>query len=251
MRNSTIPSLLLGLFLFCFSFSNAQYEVGKQISEREAIALLELRAKTKGNQWTNKWDTDIPISQWHGVDIRDGKVVGLDLSDNNLQGKIPITIGNLRNLEYLDLSKNNISGKMPRLFRKLKNLRTVDLGENKLAGNIPNTINKLYSLEELNLSNNQLKGALPKNIKELRRLKTLALANNNLTGEMPAGMENLKKLKKLYLANNEFTDLNGLRELSKQQTVLTDFSLKDGVVLPVDFNNSEEGLSKLNFEDDE
>ena len=64
-------------------------------------------------------------------------------------------------------------------------------------------------------------------------------------------MENLKKLKKLYLANNEFTDVNGLRQLSKQQIVLTDFSLKDGVISPIDFNNSEEGLSKLNFEDDE
>lgn len=245
MRISKITCSFLGVFLLCFNLLTAQLG----ISEREAIALLELRAKTKGEQWTNQWDTDTPISEWHGVTIKDGKVVGLDLSNNNLQGKIPITIGNLKNLETLDLSQNNITGKIPGLFRKFKNLKAVNFEDNKLVGTIPSTINKLQNLEELNLSNNKLEGALPQTINELGKLNTLALANNDLNGSMPAGMENLKKLKKLYLSNNKFTDMNGLRALSKQQLVLTDFKLKNGSVLPIDFTKTQEGLSKLEFED--
>ena len=232
--------------MFCFSLSLlAQSEV----SQREVIALLELKAKTKGHLWINQWDESKPMSTWHGVTIKDGKVVGLDLSDNNLQGKIPITIGNLRHLETLNLSNNNITGKIPGLFRKFENLKAVDLGKNELVGNIPNTINKLQNLQELNLSDNKLEGALPQSINELSKLNTLALANNDLNGAMPAGMENLKKLKRLYLSNNKFSDMNGLRTLSEQQLVMTDFKLKDGEVLPIDFTQPQEGLSKLEFED--
>ncbi len=245
MRLSKFTFSLLVLFLFCLNTLVAQLE----ISEREAIALLELRAKTRGDLWINQWDTEAPISEWHGVTIKDGKVVALDLSNNNLQGRIPITIGNLKNLEILNLSQNNISRKIPGLFRKFKNLKYIDLGENELVGNIPSTINKLENLQELNLSNNNLKGELPQTIIELDKLNTLALANNDLNGGMPEGMENLKKLKKLYLSNNSFSDMNGLRELSKQQLVLTDFKLKNGNVLPIDFTESQEGLSKLDFED--
>lgn len=245
MRISKITFILFGLILF---YTNALIaQVG--ISEREAIALLELKAKTKGRQWTNKWDSNTPVSEWYGVIIKNGKVVGLDLSNNNLQGRIPITIGNLKNLESLDLSKNKISGKIPRLFRKFKKLKAVNFEDNNLAGNIPSTINKLQNLQELNLSNNNLNGELPKSIIELEKLNTLALANNNLNGEMPTGMENLKKLKKLYLSNNKFSDMNGLRALSRQQLVLTDFKLKNGDILPIDFTKSQEKLSKLEFDD--
>ena len=244
MKTSRLLTLLT-LVLLCANLLTAQNEVSK----REVIALLELKAKTKGHLWTNQWDESKPMSTWHGVEIKDGKVVGLDLSNNNLQGRIPITIGNLENLEYLNLSNNNIKGRIPGLFRKFKNLKTIDLGENELTGNIPNTINKLQSLQELKLNNNKLEGQLPTTINELSKLNTLAVANNDLNGAIPAGMENLKKLKKLYLSNNEFSDLNSLRKLSEQQTVLTDVRLKNGDMMPIDFNASEEGLSKLEFEE--
>ena len=161
----------------------------QEISQREVIALLELKAKTKGHQWTNQWDQTKPISTWHGVTIKEGKVVALNLSNNNLQGEIPITIGNLRHLESLDLSGNSIEGKVPGLFRKLDNLKVVNLANNDLNGNIPGAINKLQNLEELNLNNNNLKGHLPVGISELSKLKILALANNDLEGTIPMGME--------------------------------------------------------------
>lgn len=220
-----------------------------EVSQREVIALLELKAKTKGHLWTHKWDQSQPISTWHGVTLKDGKVVGLDLSNNNLQGKIPITIGNLRNLEVLNLSGNNIQGKVPGLFRKFEDLKVINLADNALVGDIPASIDKLQNLEELNLNNNKLGGELPQGISELSKLNTLALANNDLQGAMPQGMERMKKLKKLYLAENELTDLDALRTLSQQQLVLTDFTIEEGNLVPIDFSSSPEGLSKLEFED--
>ena len=247
MKTSKI--LLVTFLVVSFNFNSmiAQDEV----NQREVIALLELKAKTKGHSWTNQWDQSQPISTWHGVTVKDGKVVGLDLSNNNLQGKIPITIGNLRHLEVLDLSGNNIEGKVPGLFRKFENLKVVNLANNSLAGDIPSTINKLHNLEELNLNNNKLEGELPSGISELAKLKTLALANNDFGGSMPLGMEKMKKLKKLYLANNEFSDFDALRKLSEQQLVLTDVTVKEGSLVPIDFTNTPEGFTKLKFEDEE
>ncbi|GMN07136.1 hypothetical protein MTsPCn5_25250 [Croceitalea sp. MTPC5] len=248
MKTSKLTTFFLGLTLLCANLLIAQDEVSK----REVIALLEIKAKTKGHLWTNQWDQTKPIATWHGVTLKDGKVIGLDLSNNNLQGRIPITIGNLRYLETLDLSNNALKGRIPRLFGKFDHLKKINLGNNQLVGTIPSTINKLRNLQQLDLSNNKLAGELPPTISELPKLNTLALANNDLIGAIPDGMERLKKLKKLYLSNNDFTDMNGLRTISKQQLVLTDVQLKNGTVQPIDFSETDdEGLSKLRFEDNQ
>ena len=242
-------SKFLFLFILTIVLNVNLIHAQNEVSQREVIALLELKAKTKGHLWTNQWDQSQPISTWHGVTVKDGKVVALDLSDNNLQGRIPITIGNLKHLEVLNLSRNNIEGKVPGLFGKFENLKVVNLADNALAGDIPSTIHKLQNLEELNLNNNQLEGELPKGISELSKLTTLALANNDLQGAMPLGMENMKKLKRLYLANNEFSGFDALKKLSQQQLVMTDFMVKEGNLIPIDFTKSPDGLSKLEFED--
>ncbi|MEM1258063.1 MAG: leucine-rich repeat domain-containing protein [Bacteroidota bacterium] len=244
LKLSFLPFLILSL-------SFHQIHAQKEVSQREVIALLELKAKTKGDFWTHPWDQSQPISSWHGITVKDGKVVALDLSNNNLRGKIPMTIGNLRYLEVLDLSGNHIEGRVPGLFRKFENLKVVNLSNNALAGDIPSTIHKLKNLEELNLNNNQLEGELPKGISELSQLKTLALANNGLRGELPPGMENMKKLKELYLSNTKISGLESLRKLSEQQLVMTDFKIKAGNLVPLDFTQFPEGLSKLEVEDKE
>ena len=237
------------LFLMIVGFGLQMLNAQDEVSQREVIALLELKAKTKGHLWTNTWDQTQPIETWHGVTIKDGKVVGLDLSNNNLQGKIPITIGNLKHLESLNLSGNQIEGKVPGLFRKFENLKVVNLADNALEGSIPSSIDMLQQLEELNLNNNQLVGELPQEISTLTKLKTLAVANNQLEGPMPNGMEQMKKLKRLFIANNTFSDFDGLRKLADQQLVMSDVRIKKGTLIPIDFSKSPEGLSKLEFED--
>ena len=52
--------------------------------------LLALYRTTGGPQWrySRGWNTDADISTWDGVEVRDGRVVGLYLSWNNLKGKV-------------------------------------------------------------------------------------------------------------------------------------------------------------------
>lgn len=236
------------ILLLIFNCSNAL--VAQEVSQREVIALLELKNRTNGHEWTNTWDTETPISEWHGVKVKDGKVIALDLSNNNLKGNLPLTIGNLKNLKYLDLSDNELTGRMPRELRKFDYLAYLDLSGNKFEGTLPVTLNRLQSLAYLDLGQNGFEGNLPNSLVELRNLNSLVLADNHFSGEMPMGMEKLKKLEKLFISNNKFDDLNNLRTLSKQQLVLVDVDvLKEGDYLPLDFNNEKEGMAELKFED--
>ncbi|CAM9791799.1 unnamed protein product [Ectocarpus sp. 8 AP-2014] len=56
-------------------------------TDREA--LIALFRSTGGAGWERRdnWDTDAVLATWDGVEVNDqGRVVGLDLSSNNLQG---------------------------------------------------------------------------------------------------------------------------------------------------------------------
>ena len=139
----------LGIFLsFFFGFLISGL-VGQELGRRELIALLELRARTHGNEWVNVWDLKTPVSSWYGVRVKDGKLVSLDLSNNNLRGNLPLTIGNLTHLEYLDLSGNKLSGRMPRELRKFDCLWYLDLSGNNFKGRLSKTLNRLVNLTYL------------------------------------------------------------------------------------------------------
>lgn len=61
-----------------------------RIATMDRAALMELFTATDGSSWKNKqgWGTTDDIGTWHGVTVEDdgGRVVKLDLSDNNLKG---------------------------------------------------------------------------------------------------------------------------------------------------------------------
>ena len=71
-------------------------------ADREA--LIALYHATGGPQWTNNenWLTNRPLGEWHGI-ITDGngRVVELELSENNLTGIFPPELGQLSNLTEL------------------------------------------------------------------------------------------------------------------------------------------------------
>ena len=85
----------------------------------------------------------------------------LDLSMNQLSGKIPPLLGNLKVLKLLNISYNNLSGKVPTSFGDLKNLESLDLSHNKISGLIPQSLAKLQQLTVLDVSNNKLTGKIP------------------------------------------------------------------------------------------
>ena len=116
-------------------------------AEREA--LVALYDATNGADWreNNNWLSDAPLGEWHGVTTDDsGRVVELNLLDNQLSGEIPPELGNLANLVELYLSGNQLSGEIPPELGGLSNLAWLHLGENQLSGEIPPGLGGLSKL---------------------------------------------------------------------------------------------------------
>ncbi|XP_019093345.1 PREDICTED: receptor-like protein 12 [Camelina sativa] len=86
---------------------------------------------------------------------------GMDLSENELNGEIPVELGGLLTLQGLNLSHNNLSGVIPKSFAGLKNVESLDLSFNRLQGPIPPQLTDLSSLAVFNVSFNNLSGVIP------------------------------------------------------------------------------------------
>jgi Leucine-rich repeat (LRR) protein len=109
----------------------------------------------------------------------------LDLSSNSITGKIPHSIGMLKELGILLLQNNSISGKLPPYWKDLDQLLVLDLAENNISGNVPSSMRHLSSLVELSLSQNNLEGELPSFFRNYRFLQSLDLRGNKFSGKLP------------------------------------------------------------------
>ena len=61
----------------------------------------------------------------------------LNLSGNQLEGKIPACLGEIITLEELDLAKNKLHGEIPQELSKLSMLASLNVSSNNLCGPIP------------------------------------------------------------------------------------------------------------------
>ena len=202
---------------------------------RDCKTLLRIRDSFGADRPLN-WSTDIPISEWEGIQqfsdpsgvrgVRSIRLTGrylsgeissefgnltslweLHLSNNRLEGEIPAELGNLTNLDELRLSNNRLEGEIPAELGNLTNLRQLHLSNNGLEGEIPAEIGNLTSLHELHLSDNELEGEIPAEIGNLVSLRGLYLSNNGLEGEIPAEIGNLVSLRGLSFDHDRLTGM--------------------------------------------
>ncbi|KAF2598739.1 hypothetical protein F2Q68_00008989 [Brassica cretica] len=89
------------------------------------------------------------------------ELCGLDLSQNEFSGEIPVELGGLLKLHALNLSRNYLSGEIPRSFSGLKNVESLDLSFNRLHGEIPAQVTELSNLGVFEVSYNNLSGVIP------------------------------------------------------------------------------------------
>ncbi|KAL7256720.1 hypothetical protein ACSBR1_010623 [Camellia fascicularis] len=135
------------------------------------------------------------------------KLTYLDLSSNkNLEGLLPLTLGNLTQLVELRIYYTNITGPIPSCIGQLKNLVHMDIGDNILIGSIPSSIGQLTNLTFLYLSSNRLDGSIPQEIGMLKNLVDMFMSHNILSGPIPSSIGQLTNLTSLSLSRNR---LNG------------------------------------------
>ncbi len=150
---------------------------------QDSIALVDIYNNTNGADWTNheNWLIE-PVYNWYGVNIEAGRVVKLDLSQNNLNGTIPESISNLTGLEILNLNRNLLTGHLPNGILNLKNITSIDMSYNSLSGEIPswNNFNRLIILD---LSNNNFSKLADLDKTNLPSLQLLSVTENKLTFE--------------------------------------------------------------------
>ncbi|XP_059642876.1 putative leucine-rich repeat receptor-like serine/threonine-protein kinase At2g24130 [Cornus florida] len=125
----------------------------------------------------------------------------LELAGMDLGGKLPSSIGQLAELEYLYLQENKIFGSIPSNLANLTNLVLLNLTSNLLNG-ISAEISGLPFLEQLFLSHNKFTGTIPVALGQLPHLGLLDLSNNTFSGEIPEFLGNLTKINFLFLNNN-------------------------------------------------
>ncbi|KAG4214860.1 hypothetical protein ERO13_A01G145100v2 [Gossypium hirsutum] len=101
----------------------------------------------------------------------------LDLSYNQLRGKIPIEIGEMVALQVLELAHNQLSGEIPSSLGQLRNLGVFDASHNRLQGQIPESFSNLSFLVQIDLSYNELTGPIPQR-GQLSTLPATQYANN-------------------------------------------------------------------------
>ena len=188
------------------SGDEARGQVGVD-SDREVLETFY--HATGGPDWlfNTNWLSGEPLSEWRGVQTHDeGRVRGLVLHSNNLNGSIPPDLVRLTRLVNLSLFRNQLSGPIPPELGRLTSLEFLQIPENQLSGPIPPELGQLTSLYFLSLFNNQLSGPIPPELGRLTSLKTVQLAQNQLSGPIPPELGRLTRLESLLLARNELSE---------------------------------------------
>ncbi|RLN23611.1 hypothetical protein C2845_PM07G14840 [Panicum miliaceum] len=108
-------------------------------------------------------------------------VTYLNISYNQISGRLPRSLEFMSSAEIFDLNSNNLTGMLPQLPKHLVEL---DISKNSLSGPLPRKI-VAQNLSDLLLSDNYISGAIPSYICQLPFLSVLDLAKNCLVGQLP------------------------------------------------------------------
>jgi RHS repeat-associated protein len=229
ITNANLPDLSLQSGTFTLTVDpNSEGLVPNNV---EFAALQDLYESTGGPNWTNNtnWlqgSTAGEMEQWYGISMQDGDVAKIELPNNNLQGPLPESLGDLTSLDTLSLYSNSLTAlpeslgnltnlqvfyafsnqlsSIPESIGNLSNLYTLRLHSNKLTS-IPGSIGNLTKLDVLAVHFNQL-SSLPESIGEMTNLEILYIEGNQLTS-LPASISSLSKLTTIYAKQNRFSSL--------------------------------------------
>ena len=205
-------------------------------SAKDRAILEAVYDATGGRFWRNNrnWLSNAPLAEWYGVDTDpEGRVVGLNLVANNLEGHIPPELGRLDALRELRLDAASISGTW--CYRPLSPPESgtrngADIGWSGSAGEVGRDYSRswvsytgagrtrgvdlvtdaavrapLGSAAGLGNGGSGLTGRIPPELGDLANLETLSLDLNALSGPIPPELGRLANLRTLSLSRNRLT----------------------------------------------
>eukprot|EP00981_Chlorochromonas_danica_P016192 scaffold16024_cov258-Ochromonas_danica.AAC.2 len=128
------------------------------------------------------------------------------LSNNNMIGSLPSSLGQLQQMRHLEVTSNiDLTGSIPSTLSNLSHLSSLILDNNGLTGTIPASLTYAKALTTLDVSTNHLTGSLPENISQMSVLYALILFSNVLTGSIPGDIGALSQLTYFYTYSNLIT----------------------------------------------
>ncbi|KAG9442045.1 hypothetical protein H6P81_017899 [Aristolochia fimbriata] len=152
---------------------------------------------------------ELPRNQISGWNTPEGfrnmtKLKTLDLHENQLEGRIPRSLGYLISLQILDLSDNQFDEEIPAFVSNMTSLQSIDLSSNQLQGHIPLFLGHMTSLKDLYLSSNKLQGAIPLSlISNLTGLELIDISDNQFHGLLPFSIfANFSQLSFIDISDN-------------------------------------------------
>ncbi|XP_052620622.1 receptor-like protein EIX1 [Lactuca sativa] len=143
----------------------------------------------------------IPVEFWGSWPSR---LTFLNLSSNNISGKVPDLSSIFYNNSVIDLSSNSFDGLITNVS---STVALLNLSRNKFSGGISFLCEVIHGfLVILDLSHNYLSGQIPNCLWHFKELKVLNLEHNNLSGRLPASVGSMIKLEALDLYKNDFSE---------------------------------------------
>ena len=147
-------------------------------------------------------------------------------NNKNLQGTLPASIGNLKDLESINIAQTKFSGTIPVELGQCTNLKNIMAWDNDLSGEIPDFWDKLPNVGVVQFYGNPgITGPIPPTMGTLKKATGIQLKDCNLTGNIPASFGGLEKCINLQLSGNK---LSGVvpEEVQKHPKFLPDTGWK-------------------------
>ncbi|CAL9016293.1 unnamed protein product [Prunus brigantina] len=109
----------------------------------------------------------------------------LDVSENHLNGTIPLSICNMKGMELISLRNNQLFGEFPQRWSLWSRIFIIDVSHNNLSGNISSSMGFPSSLGILKVNNNNFSREIPFSLQNCTSLTILNLGHNKFTGNIP------------------------------------------------------------------
>ena len=161
------------------------------------LILKQFYNEYDGELWTRHWnisDESFSVNNFPGIATKEGRVIEIDLSDNNIEGSFPFLLFSLPYLQVLNIAGNRFSGDINVQQDAVvsTSLQELNISRNQLSGNIGSFATCCPNLTFFNASDNCFEDVFPM---ISPRVTTLNISKQTISRVVPL------HLSKLTLAN--------------------------------------------------